>query len=102
MLFVLLWSTGFIGAKFGLPDAEPLTFLTVRYIAVLALMGAIVWFTRAPWPRTPLEYLHIGISGLLVHAVYLGGVFTAIAALAMGIGLVWVVPPKVLSAAGSH
>ena len=78
LLFVVLWSTGFIGAKFGLPDAEPLTFLTLRYIIVLVLMGAITLVMRAPWPRTGLEWLHIGVSGLLVHAVYLGGVFTAI------------------------
>jgi len=78
LLFVVLWSTGFIGAKFGLPDAEPLTFLALRYAIVLVLMGAITVVMRAPWPRTALEWLHIGISGLLVHAVYLGGVFTAI------------------------
>jgi len=78
LLFVVLWSTGFIGAKFGLPYAEPLTFLTIRYVAVLVLMGAIIWRMRAPWPRTGLEWIHIGVSGLLVHAVYLGGVFTAI------------------------
>ena len=78
LLFVALWSTGFIGAKFGLPDAEPLTFLSLRYLAVLVLMGALAWGTRAPWPRTTREWLHIGASGLLVHAAYLGGVFTAI------------------------
>jgi drug/metabolite transporter (DMT)-like permease len=79
LLFVALWSTGFIGAKFGLPDAEPLTFLSVRYAAVLVLMGAVAWLTRAPWPRSTREWLHIGVCGLLIHAVYLGGVFTAIA-----------------------
>lgn len=78
LLFVALWSTGFIGAKFGLPDAGPLTFLSLRYAIVLVLMGALAWATRAPWPRTVREWLHIGISGLLVHAVYLGGVFIAI------------------------
>jgi drug/metabolite transporter (DMT)-like permease len=79
LLFVLLWSTGFIGAKFGLPDAEPLTFLSVRYLIVLVLMAGIAWVMKAPWPKTPRAWLHIGVSGLLVHAVYLGGVFTAIA-----------------------
>lgn len=79
LLFVGLWSTGFIGAKFGLPDAEPLTFLSVRYLAVLVLMAGIAWLTKAPWPRTAQAWLHIGVSGLLIHAVYLGGVFTAIA-----------------------
>jgi drug/metabolite transporter (DMT)-like permease len=78
LLFVVLWSTGFIGAKLGLPDAEPLTLLSLRYAAVLVLMGAVATLTRAPWPATPKAWLHIGVSGLLVHAVYLGGVFTAI------------------------
>ncbi len=78
LLFVVLWSTGFIGAKLGLPDAEPLTLLSLRYAAVLLLMGVVVVLTRAPWPRTKRECMHIAVSGLLVHAVYLGGVFTAI------------------------
>lgn len=102
LLFVVLWSTGFIGAKFGLPDAEPLTFLTLRYIAVLVLMGAIAGFTRAPWPRTPLAWLHIGISGLLVHAVYLGGVFTAIShGLPAGVASLVVGLQPVLTALGA-
>jgi drug/metabolite transporter (DMT)-like permease len=78
LLFVLLWSTGFIGAKLGLPDAEPLTLLSLRYAAVLLVMGAVATLTRAPWPAAKAQWLHIGVSGLLVHAVYLGGVFTAI------------------------
>lgn len=77
-LFVFLWSTGFIGAKFGLPHAEPLSFLLVRYLLVIALMLAIALALRAPWPRVPLQWVHIGVSGLLVHAIYLGGVFVAI------------------------
>jgi drug/metabolite transporter (DMT)-like permease len=78
LLFVALWSTGFIGAKFGLPYVEPLTFLTVRYAAVLVLMGLVVWHTRAPLPLTWRECGHIAVTGVLVHAVYLGGVFVAI------------------------
>ncbi|GAB3359910.1 MULTISPECIES: DMT family transporter [Giesbergeria] len=78
LLFVALWSTGFIGAKFGLPDAEPLTFLCWRYLCVLVLMGMAAWLMRAPWPRTARQWLHIGVSGLLVHGVYLSGVFVAI------------------------
>lgn len=77
-LFVFLWSTGFIGAKFGLPHAEPLSFLLVRYLLVIALMLAIALALGAPWPRAARQWLHIGVSGLLVHAVYLGGVFVAI------------------------
>jgi drug/metabolite transporter (DMT)-like permease len=77
-LFVFLWSTGFIGAKYGLPYAEPLSFLLTRYGFVIALMTVIALATRAPWPRDPKQWLHIGVSGVLVHAVYLGGVFVAI------------------------
>ncbi len=77
-LFVFLWSTGFIGAKYGLPYAEPLSFLLTRYGIVIALMTAIALLTRAPWPKGAMQWVHIGVSGLLVHAVYLGGVFVAI------------------------
>jgi len=77
-LFVLLWSTGFIGAKFGLPYAEPITFLCLRYTLVIAVMGGVALATRAPWPHSPRQWLHIGVTGLLVHATYLGGVFVAI------------------------
>ena len=77
-LFVFLWSTGFIGAKVGLPYAGPLSFLLTRYGFVIALMTVVALATRAPWPREPVQWLHIGVSGVLVHAVYLGGVFVAI------------------------
>ena len=77
-LFDFLWSTGFIGAKYGLPYAEPLSFLLTRYGFVIALMTAIALATRAPWPKEPKQWLHIGVSGVLVHAIYLGGVFVAI------------------------
>ena len=78
LLFVFLWSTGFIGAKYGLPYATPLAFLLARYAGVITLMGALVVASRAPWPKDPRQWLHIAVSGLLVHAVYLGGVFIAI------------------------
>jgi len=77
-LFVFLWSTGFLGAKFGLPYADPLAFLLVRYLLVITLMGSIALAWRAPWPRDARQWLHIGIGGLGVHALYLGGVFVAI------------------------
>ena len=78
LLFVLLWSTGFIGAKYGLPYAEPLTFLVARYVLVIGVMGLLALAMRAPWPASPREAIHIGVTGLLVHATYLGGVFMAI------------------------
>lgn len=81
-VFVVLWSTGFIGARLGLPHIQPLTFLLIRYIAVLSCMLLIALLSRAPWPATARQWLHIGVAGLLVHGVYLGGVFMAI-----GLGL---------------
>jgi len=78
LLFVLLWSTGFIGARLGLPHAEPLTFLLIRYVAVIAFMTLVAVATRAPWPATSTDWFHIGVAGLLLHGVYLGGVFIAI------------------------
>nr|MBL8456939.1 DMT family transporter [Zoogloeaceae bacterium] len=77
-LFVVLWSTGFLGAKYGLPHAEPLTFLLIRYALVIVLMTAIAWAMKAPWPRDWRQVVHIGVTGLLVQAAYLGGVFVAI------------------------
>jgi drug/metabolite transporter (DMT)-like permease len=77
-LFVVLWSTGFIGAKLGLPYAGPLTFLTVRYWLAAALLALLALATRAPWPRRAAEVRHYAIAGLLVHALYLGGVFVGI------------------------
>jgi drug/metabolite transporter (DMT)-like permease len=77
-LFVLLWSTGFLGAKLGLPHADPLAFLFVRYLLVISLMASLALALRAPWSRDGHHWFHIGISGLLVHALYLGGVFVAI------------------------
>ena len=78
LLFVLLWSTGFIGAKLGLPHAEPLTFLLIRYMLVLGLMAILAVAMRAPWPHDARHWFHIGVSGLLVHGIYLGGVYVAI------------------------
>lgn len=78
LMFVLLWSTGFLGAKFGLPYAEPLTFLSSRYVLVIALMAALAFAMRAPWPKDWRQVFHIGVTGLLVQAAYLGGVFSAI------------------------
>ena len=76
-LFVLLWATGFIGAKFGLPYAPPLTFLLLRFALVIALMAVIAWVMRAPWPRGA-QAVHVAIAGVLLQAGYLGGVFCAI------------------------
>ena len=77
VLFVLLWSTGFIGARFGLPYIEPMTFLAVRMVFVVIIIGAIAVIGGARLPSRP-EVGHSLIAGLMVHGLYLGGVFFAI------------------------
>jgi drug/metabolite transporter (DMT)-like permease len=76
-LFVLLWSTGFIAAKYALPYAPPLAFLAIRFALVAALMLVVCLAARARWPRRPRDYLDVAIAAWLVHGVYLGGVFVA-------------------------
>jgi len=78
-LFVVLWSTGFIGAKLGLPYAEPATFLVIRFAAVLALLLPLCLVLRAPWPATRAEFLHMALAGALIQGGYLGGVFLSLA-----------------------
>ena len=79
-IFVVLWSTGFIAAKAGLPYAEPLTFLSWRFAFVTALMLVASLVVRAAWPSRWIDVGHIAIVGLLMHGCYLGGVFSSIAA----------------------
>jgi drug/metabolite transporter (DMT)-like permease len=76
-VFVVLWASGFIGAKLGLSYAEPLTFLSVRMGAVVALLAVIVALTRPKWPSAA-GVVHSAATGLMVHGLYLGGVFVAI------------------------
>ncbi|MBS0533159.1 MAG: DMT family transporter [Proteobacteria bacterium] len=77
LLFVLLWSTGFIGARFGLPYIEPMTFLAVRMTLVVIVMLPIAYLSGARWPDAAQSGHSLAI-GILVHGIYLGGVFTAI------------------------
>ena len=77
-VFVVLWSTGFIGTKYVLHNAEPLTYLAIRMVCVVGLMAITVAVARPRWPdRTGIG--HSIIAGLLVHGFYLGGTAVAIA-----------------------
>lgn len=79
-IFVALWSTGFIVAKYAAPHAPPLTFLLWRYGAVILVLLPIIAMSRARWPSFGRPWLHIAIAGVLLQAVYLGGVWWAISA----------------------
>ncbi len=86
VVFVLIWATGFIVAKFGLPYAPPLSFLSIRY--ALSILCFLVWcvVARAAWPRQGRQWAHLAVAGILMHAGYLGGVWIAVKA-GMGSGL---------------
>ena len=85
-VFVVIWSTGFIVAKYGLPYAPPLSFLAIRF--ALSVVCFVVWATlaRVSWPHSRQQWLHLAVVGVLVHAGYLGGVWAAVKA-GMGSGL---------------
>ncbi len=76
-LFVVLWASGFIGAKYGLPYAAPLSFLLLRMATAVLLLGLVMLVTRPKWPGRG-GVLHSALTGLMVHGLYLGGVFVAI------------------------
>jgi drug/metabolite transporter (DMT)-like permease len=77
-VFVVLWSSGFIFSKLAMPHAEPFTFLALRFglVALILLVIALAW--RVPWPAAR-DARHAVIAGSLLHALYLGPVFWAIA-----------------------
>jgi drug/metabolite transporter (DMT)-like permease len=79
VVFVLLWSTGFIVAKFASPHAPPLAFLLWRYASVVLVLLPVIAITGAPWPRNLASWLHVAVVGVLLQATYLGGVWWAIA-----------------------
>ena len=86
LVFVLIWSTGFIVARYGMPYAPPMKFLVVRY--ALSILCFLLWIVlaRVAWPRNAAQWLHLSVVGVLIHAGYLGGVWSAVKA-GMGSGL---------------
>src|ERR1700753_3552677 len=77
-IFVVLWSTGFVGTKYVLRGAEPLTYLAIRMAVVVAILAVVVILVRPPWPDR-IGVGHSVVAGILVHGIYLGGTAIAIA-----------------------
>ena len=86
VVFVLIWSTGFIVARYAMPYAPPMTFLWMRF--VLSILAFWLWIRWAgvSWPQSRAQWWHLGVTGVLMHAGYLGGVWAAVKA-GMGSGL---------------
>ena len=85
-IFVFIWSTGFIIARFGMPYMEPATFLFLRFTGVLMVMGIIILFWKPVWPNRS-QTIHIAIAGALLQFGYVMGVWSAVR-LGMTAGLV--------------
>jgi drug/metabolite transporter (DMT)-like permease len=77
-VFVLIWSTGFVVARFGMPHSPPFKFLVMRYALSLTCFIAWVALARVSWPDKLAQWGHLGVVGMLVHAGYLGGVWAAV------------------------
>ncbi len=86
-VFVLVWSTGFIVARFGMPNAPPMTFLALRYALSIACFLPWILLARVPWPQGRMAWVHLAVTGLLIQAGYLGGVWAAVK-VGMGAGLI--------------
>ncbi len=106
VVFVLIWSTGFVVARYGMPHAPPLGFLALRY--ALSVLAFALWIVcaRAAWPRGRWQWLHLALAGILMHGGYLGGVWMAVKAgigagtVALIVGLQPVLTAAWLSATG--
>ena len=86
VVFVMIWSTGFIVARYGMPYAPPFSFLLVRYILSILCFLPWILLARVAWPRERSQWLHLSVTGILMHAGYLGGVWAAVKS-GMGSGL---------------
>ncbi|MBA4175545.1 MAG: EamA family transporter [Leptothrix sp. (in: Bacteria)] len=78
VIFVLIWSTGFVVARYGMPHAGPMGFLALRYLLSVLAFGAWIAWAGARWPQGRSQWLHLAVTGLLMHGGYLGGVWVAV------------------------
>ena len=107
-VFVVVWSTGFIVARYGMPNSPPFTFLLWRY--VFSVLCFVLWakLARVPWPQGRAQWGHLAVTGVLMHAGYLGGVWAAVKVgmgaglTALIVGLQPVITAIWLSARGGH
>ncbi len=108
LVFVLIWSTGFIVARYGMPHGPPFGFLALRYALSVACFLLWIWLAGSHWPSGTVQWRHLAITGVLMHAGYLGGVWAAVKAgmgsgvSALIVGLQPVLTAIWLSAAGTQ
>jgi drug/metabolite transporter (DMT)-like permease len=106
-VFVLIWSTGFVVARYGMPHAPPMGFLAMRYALSVLAFGVWIALVRAAWPQGRAQWGHLAVTGVLMHAGYLGGVWAAVkggigaGTVSLIVGLQPVLTALWLSASGS-
>lgn len=71
-IFLVMWSTGYVAAKFGLGYIEPMTFLALRFACVVIIMAGLFVILQPPLPKSPAEWMHLAIVGFLLQAMYFG------------------------------
>jgi drug/metabolite transporter (DMT)-like permease len=86
IVFVLIWSTGFIVARYGMPHSPPFKFLALRFALSILCFLPWIWLSAVRWPAGGRQWLHLAVTGILMHAFYLGGVWVAVKA-GMGSGV---------------
>jgi drug/metabolite transporter (DMT)-like permease len=107
-VFVLIWSTGFVVARLAMPHVPPMTFLVWRYFFSIVAFAVWVRVSGVRWPQSRAAWWHLGVTGVLMHGGYLGGVWVAIRAgipagtAAMIVGLQPLLTAIWVSARGSH
>src|ERR1019366_8032350 len=79
-LFVLIWSAGFVVARLAMPHAPPFSFLSVRFALSVVCFAVWIVLVRAAWPRRGRQWGHLAVTGVLMQAGYLGGVWSAVKA----------------------
>lgn len=77
-VFVFIWSTGFVVARLAMPHAPPLGFLALRFALSVPIFLVWVVLSRARWPRNGMQWIHLAVTGALMHGAYLGGVWASI------------------------
>ena len=86
VIFVGIWSTGFIVARYGMPNSPPFAFLWLRFAFSILCFLPWIWISKVPWPSDKKQWLHLGVTGIFLQTGYLGGVWSAVKG-GMGSGL---------------
>ena len=74
-LFILMWSSGYVAGKLGLPYAGPFTLIFIRFASAALVLLLVSWLTKAPWPSRPMQYLHLAVVGFFVQALQFSGLY---------------------------